>query len=139
MFNKGDRVKCVNDSSCNTLTYGHIYTVERYIKDSDLLTLKEVGNVYGLFSFKANRFIGHEIKHQLSTPMTNTSKVFMVYNTTNKGTPRVTHNTFEDAKNEANRLATANPNCEFLVMEASYAVKRVPQYITEERSFNISH
>ena len=63
----------------------------------------------------------------------------MVFNNTNKGTPRVVHTSFEDAKNEANRLATLHPNTEFMVLEASYAVKRVPQYTTEERSFNISH
>lgn len=133
MFEVGDRVRCIDPVL--SLRYGEVYTVTS-TTPYDCVHLNNEG--YGWYFTRFEKvepmFDDNDDDNELET-----AGVFMVYNATNRGTPRVTHNSFEDAKNEANRLATATPNCEFMVLEATYSVKRVPQYTTEEKTFNITH
>ena len=52
-------------------------------------------------------------------------------------TEKVVHKTFEDARNEANRLAELTPNHEFQVLAVAYTVKKVPVYTTESHEYGV--
>lgn len=150
MFKAGDKVKCIDASCVATLVKGYTYEVQGVTQQGELLYLVGKGNGYGMWHYGAHRFVLKERNHmnpetvtinEKAKPKSKGKQQANTYYVQRLGgnAPTVVHLTFEDAKNEANRLATANPNHEFLVLEATYAVKRIPQYVTEERSFNISH
>ena len=61
---------------------------------------------------------------------------FFVYKVGGGG-PKQLHNTYQDACNEANRLAELAPSHEFTVLGVLYSVKKVPQYITETKEFTL--
>jgi len=51
--------------------------------------------------------------------------------------PTVVHLTFDDAKNEANRLAALHPSAEFYVLAKVYSIKKVPVYTTESQEYSV--
>lgn len=53
------------------------------------------------------------------------------------GSSKIKHSTYEDAKNEADRLAEAGPNNEYVVMCVVYSVKKVPVYTTEATEYSV--
>jgi hypothetical protein len=53
------------------------------------------------------------------------------------GSPKVVHKTFDEARNEANRLAELTPDAEFQVLAVAYTVKKVPVYTTEAQEYTL--
>ena len=130
MFKVGDLVRCVTGTSC--LKEKELYTISEVIIENRSTYVK----VEGLYaSYFVERF---ELINEINPETANTGS-FFVFNMTTRGTPRKPHNTFAEAKAEANRLAEATPNQEFVVLEPTYSVKKVPQFVTEEQTYSISH
>jgi hypothetical protein len=52
-------------------------------------------------------------------------------------TEKVVHKTFEDARNEANRLAELLPNHEFHVLAVAYSIKKIPVYTNDAKEYAV--
>ena len=68
------------------------------------------------------------------TPRKTPADKFFVYKV-GGGSPKVLHTSYQDAKNEANRLAGAWPGHEFVVLTVTYSVKRAAVYKTEAKEY----
>ena len=140
MFKVGDKVKCIDDLGAGLeLTQGQMYTIRSYRGDAfDEVYLEGVG-----FSWLVNRFekvdnMTIEINSKAKSKKADKTQANIFYvRRVGTVTEKVVHKTFEDARNEANRLAELTPNHEFQVLAVAYTVKKVPVYTTESQEYGV--
>jgi len=149
MFKAGDKVKCIDASCVATLVKGYTYEVQGVTQQGELLYLVGKGNGYGMWHYGAHRFVLKERNHMNPETVTINEKAKPktkglrpqadTYYVQRLGgnAPTVVHLTFDDAKNEANRLAALHPSAEFYVLAKVYSIKKVPVYTSEAQEYSV--
>ena len=137
MFNVGDTVICINDcNSENILTKGKSYTVTQL--HGVYVGLRYTLNLWGEHRFKKVDEMTIELNSKAKSKKTDKTQANIFYvRRVGTVTEKVVHKTFEDARNEANRLAELTPNHEFQVLAVAYTVKKVPVYTTESHEYGV--
>jgi len=135
MFKIGDLVTYVSeDSSTNPLIVEKQYKVTEVTRG--FVMVDDI-----VFWYRSSRFKKVPMTTQLNKKAKPSAKQeadqFFVYKI-GGGSPKVVHNTYEDAKNEATRLATANPNNEYVVLGVLYSVKAEPVFTMKAEEYACS-
>ena len=137
MFKVGDKVKCIDDAMHGYIVCGLIYEV---VAISQLGVQVSNGHAYHYPAqlFEKVNEMTIEINPKAKSKKTDKSQANLFYvRRVGMVTETVVHKTFEDARNEANRLAEGSPNHEFHVLAVTYTVKKVPVYTTETQEYHV--
>ena len=137
MFKKGELIKCVVTTPDKRVFAGVLYTVREIF--GEWMNLTHTDFPYHIGDFKRVNEMTIELNSKAKPKKADTKPQANVFYVRRVGTvtEKVVHKTFEDARNEANRLAELTPNHEFQVLAVAYTVKKVPVYTTEAQEYTL--
>lgn len=137
-YKVGDSVKCI--SYVEGLTYNKWYEIKE-ITANHYKVVRDDGYWQWQWKhiFQEVNEMTIEINPKAKPKKADTKPQANVFYVRRVGTvtEKVVHKTFEDARNEANRLAELTPNHEFQVLAVAYTVKKVPVYTTEAQEYHV--
>ncbi len=134
MFKVGDKVICINDR--HPLIIGQEYIIEKV--HGGYVGVYNITDLWGDHRFKKVDDMTIEINPKAKSKKADKTQANIFYvRRVGTVTEKVVHKTFEDARNEANRLAELTPNHEFQVLAVAYTVKKVPVYTTEAQEYHV--
>jgi hypothetical protein len=137
MFKDGDEVVCTFGEGKKGTFTGSIYTVSNV--HGSWMKLKHFNSPFHVSCFKKVNHMTIEINPKAKSKKADTKSQANIFYVRRVGTvtEKVVHKTFEDARNEANRLAELTPNHEVQVLAVAYTVKKVPVYTTESQEYGV--
>ena len=143
MFKVGDTIRCVLTNAQYRVFAGVLYTVREV--HGQWMNLTHTDFPYHVSYFaKVNEMTTTENKTIINEKAKPKSKVVSksqantyYVRKVGGGSPKVVHTTYQDAYNEANRLAELNPDAEFQVLAVAYTVKKVPVYTTQAQEYSV--
>ena len=139
MFKKGQSIKCLVTDPQKRVYAGVVYTVREIF--GEWMNLVHTDYPYHVSRFeKVNEMNPDKIEiNGKAKPKTKGNPPANTFFVRRVGgvSPKVMYTTFDDARNEANRLAELTPNTEYQVMAIAYSVKKVPVYTTEAQEYTL--
>ena len=134
MFKAGDKVICIE--AFKPLILGQEYIVDT--ASPYAVWVEGIHHGWNQQRFKKVDEMTIEINPKAKSKKTNKTQANIFYvRRVGTVTEKVVHKTFEDARNEANRLAELTPDHEFQVLAVAYTVKKVPVYTTEAQEYGV--
>lgn len=136
MFKVGDLVICICGEGNKGTFKGAYYTVDKV--HGEWINLDYFDSPFHINYFKKVRNMTIELNSKAKSKKTDKTQANIFYvRRVGTVTEKVVHKTFEDARNEANRLAELTPDHEFQVLAVAYTVKKVPVYTTEAQEYHV--